>query len=118
MTMMTAAGHIPEWTIADRLRKARESAGFGQADFAARTSMARATISAAENGHRVPSKANMRLWALATGVPFEWIVNGETPPTGDGGSGAVPPTGVEPATYGTYDRRLAAVTSIFGQRAA
>lgn len=91
MSMMTAPGQIPEWTIADRLRKARESAGYGQTDFAAHTSMARATISAAENGHRVPSKANMRLWAMATGVPFEWIVNGETPPTGGGVSGGLLP---------------------------
>ena len=72
-------GRIPEWTIADRLRKARESAGYGSKEFAEHTSMARATISAAENGHRVPSKANVRLWALATGVPFEWIMNGEVP---------------------------------------
>ncbi|WP_363370993.1 MULTISPECIES: helix-turn-helix domain-containing protein [unclassified Microbacterium] len=92
MTMMTAPGQIPEWTIADRLRKARESAGYGQADFAARTSMARATISAAENGHRVPSRANMRLWALATGVPFEWIETGNVP------TDPVGPAGIEPTT--------------------
>lgn len=76
---MMSSGTVPQWTIADRLRKARESAGFGQVEFANATSMARATISAAERGHRVPSRANMRLWALATGVPFEWILTGETP---------------------------------------
>ncbi|WP_371512215.1 helix-turn-helix domain-containing protein [Microbacterium paraoxydans] len=84
--MSAQVGKIPEWTIADRLRKARESAGYEQREFAAMTSMARGTISAAENGHRVPSKANIRLWALATGVPFEWLLNGEEPPTGGGSS--------------------------------
>ena len=79
MSMMMTPGTVPQWTIADRLRKARESAGYGQAEFAQATSLARATISAAENGHRVPSRANVRLWALATGVPYEWIMTGETP---------------------------------------
>lgn len=84
MSMMPTPGLVPEWTIADRLRKARESAGYGQVEFSQRTSMARGTISAAENGKRVPSRANIRLWAMATGVPFEWLVNGETPPDGGG----------------------------------
>ena len=106
MSMNVQVGRIPEWTIADRLRKARESAGYEQREFAAVTSMARGTISAAENGHRVPSQANIKLWALATGVPFAWLLNGETPPTGDGVPGdGVPPTGIEPATYGTGNRR-------------
>ncbi|WP_366938970.1 helix-turn-helix transcriptional regulator [uncultured Microbacterium sp.] len=89
--MNVEIGEVPQWTIADRLRKARESAGFEQRDFAARTSMSRATISAAENGHRVPSKANLKLWALATGVPYTWILNGETPPTGGGVSSVLLP---------------------------
>lgn len=84
MTMNVDTGRIPQWTLSDRLRKAREHAGYEQREFAAVTSMSRGTISAAENGHRTPSKANLKLWALATGVPFTWLVNGETPPTGDG----------------------------------
>lgn len=103
---MMQPGRIPAWTTGDRLRKARESAGYGQKEFAERTSMARATISAAENGHRVPSKANIKLWALATGVPFEWLTTGEAPH--DGGApdgGKLPgldsnqePIGLQPVT--------------------
>lgn len=70
---------VPVWSLGDRLRKAREAAGFGQQEFAERTSLARATISAAENGRRVPSRANLRLWAVAAGVPYEWLVTGEAP---------------------------------------
>ncbi len=96
MSMQLEPGRIPVWTIADRLRKARESAGYEQREFAERTSMARGTISAAENGHRVPSRANMRLWALATGVPFEWLETGRVPH--DDGTPLVGPAGIEPTT--------------------
>lgn len=99
MSQQLNPGVIPEWTLADRLRKAREAAGYGSRDFAAVTSISRGTISAAENGHSVPTRANMRLWALATGVPFEWLETGEAPrPGGDGGP-VVHPLGLEPRTH-------------------
>ena len=80
MSMQLVPGRIPEWSIADRLRKARESAGLEQTELAAATSISRATISAAERGHRVPSRSNMRLWSMATGVPLAWLESGMTPP--------------------------------------
>lgn len=71
---------VPEWTLSDRLMKARTSAGFEQSQLSEVTGLARATISAAENGHRTPTKANLNLWALATGVPIEWILTGKYTP--------------------------------------
>jgi|GEM_PF-361537 len=77
--MNPEAGQIPEWTIFDRLRKAREWAGFEQSELAAASGISRATISSAENGHRAPSPMTSRLWALATGVPESWILTGVVP---------------------------------------
>ncbi|QTF71751.1 helix-turn-helix domain-containing protein [Arthrobacter woluwensis] len=81
---------VPVWTVADRLRKAREAAGLEQNDLVRLTGMARGTISAAENGRRKPTKANLNLWALATGVPLEWIetgsINDESPSPNGGGA--------------------------------
>lgn len=112
MSMQLEPGRIPVWTIADRFRKARESAGFSASEFAQRTSMARGTISAAENGHRVPSRANMRLWALATGVPFEWLETGKTPSGDDGAPVDVGPTGIEPMTSTVKAHRFATITAL------
>lgn len=91
MSMNTAMGNaavgvIPTWTLGDRLRKARESAGYEQLAFAEATGIARATISAAERGHRRPIKSNLRVWAMATGVPLTWLETGEGP-SDDGPSG-------------------------------
>lgn len=73
------SGQVPEWTTSDRLRKAREHAGFDQIAFSATTGISRATISAAENGRTQPSRATLRMWAMATGVPVMWIETGCTP---------------------------------------
>ncbi len=70
------AGRVPTWTINDRLRKARESAGLEQTELARVAGISRATISATENGHR-PSRSTVRLWAMATGVPVGWIEQGD-----------------------------------------
>ncbi len=79
MAELATGTRIPEWTISDRLMKARTSAGLEQTELSRITGISRATISAAENGHRMPTKGNVNLWALATGVPVEWILTGYTP---------------------------------------
>lgn len=65
--------------MADRLRKARETAGLEQGAMVAVTGLSRTTISAYENGHVEPRKSNLRLWAVATGVPISWLERGEEP---------------------------------------
>lgn len=78
MTMvdMTTAGVIPEFTLADRLRKAREFAGLEQAELAKLTQLSRQTISSAENSHTRPSRASLLLWAMATGTDLNWLERG------------------------------------------
>ncbi|RXZ51919.1 helix-turn-helix domain-containing protein [Agromyces binzhouensis] len=75
----------PAWSLADRLRKAREEAGLEQAELAEIAGLSRATISAAENGHRRPAKATIAMWALATGVSRDWLA-GETDSSLDPGT--------------------------------
>ncbi|WP_308188462.1 helix-turn-helix domain-containing protein [Agromyces humatus] len=67
---------IPQWTIADRLRKARESAGLEQTELAAAAGISRATISTAECGRSVPHRSTVRAWAQVCGVSREWVESG------------------------------------------
>ena len=73
------AGTIPEWTIGDRMRKARELTGLDQAHFAEELGVSRAAVSAIEVGRNRPRRITLRAWALATGVPFTWLETGQAP---------------------------------------
>lgn len=77
MSMQPSTNRIPEWTVADRLRKARESAGLSQADLAELTGISRRTISSYEQGS-TPKRTNVLAWAMATGYPYTWITDGST----------------------------------------
>ena len=96
-----SAGRIPTWTLTDRLRKAREAAGMDQTELARLTGLARGTVSNYDNGHTTPRRANVMMWALATGVPSTWLYNGETPPSSEdeGASDGVRLEGLEPPTF-------------------
>ena len=67
--------------IADRLRKARELAGYDQSQMADLIDVSRATVSNYEHRHTRPMINNVKMWALATGLPFEWIWTGRWPGT-------------------------------------
>lgn len=70
---------VPEWTVADRLRKAREMTGLDQGDFAHELGVSRGTISNYEHGHVRPREVVIRAWALRTGVSIQWIKDGDPP---------------------------------------
>ncbi|WP_084253082.1 helix-turn-helix transcriptional regulator [Devriesea agamarum] len=85
MTVDAALGNIPQITKAVRLRLAREHAGLEQAELAERIGASRRTIGSAERGERDPRRTLVMAWALATGVPLQWIETGRVPsPDGDG----------------------------------
>ncbi|WP_425393602.1 helix-turn-helix domain-containing protein [Agromyces subbeticus] len=67
---------IPEWTMADRLRKAREHARLEQRQLAELAGIARATVSNAERGAHIPHRATVRAWADACGVLVSWLETG------------------------------------------
>lgn len=84
-------GVIPEITLSMRLRIAREHAGLEQSQLSELSGVSRATISAAENGHRAPSKSTLTLIAMACGVDRNWLIHGTTRTPGPGGPGVVVP---------------------------
>ena len=99
MTISYQPGIIPTFTLADRLRKAREVTGMDQAEFAERAGLSRTGVSKAERGDGVPRRSTLRLWALASGVPLSWIETGEAPSPGGDGAPVVRPEGFEPPTF-------------------
>ena len=96
-------GIIPQWSLADRMRKAREVTGLDQTEFGERIGASRATVSNAERGNTTPSRLVIRAWALGSGVPLVWLETGNAP-TDDGGSDQAPRTGLEPVTLCTAVR--------------
>ena len=83
---------IPTFTTGDRLRKARQLTGLEQADFADELGISRGTVRNYELDHVAPRKIVLRAWAMRTGVPLQWLVNGETPDPheADRGFGVLP----------------------------
>ena len=79
---------IPQWTVADRLRKARTVAGLSQEELAERIGCADTTVSNYETGATTNvRRIVMRQWALATGVPEAWLRDGTEPTTSPDGDG-------------------------------
>jgi transcriptional regulator with XRE-family HTH domain len=67
---------VPEFDLADRLRKAREWAGLEQTELADRMGVSRGTVSNAETRARTVRRITVNAWARVTGVPVEWLLNG------------------------------------------
>ncbi len=76
MTLTRDSRHVPTWTIADRLRKAREHLGLEQIEFAEASGISRTTVSNAETGRTVPHRSTLALWSATTGVSLEWLETG------------------------------------------
>ncbi len=90
MEPMQQRGFIPEFDLSDRLRKARKTTGLDIREFAEKTGISKATVTNAESGKNKPFKNTIKIWALATGVDYEWLLNGTTPPPEDGEGVAEP----------------------------
>ena len=84
-----------EFDLADRMRRALRISEVTVQDIADYLGVARNTVSTWINGHIVPSRQTLRLWAMKTGVPFAWLETGQAV-TDDNG----PETGTntDPAT--------------------
>lgn len=70
---------VPEWDVADRLRKALRQADVSVQQMATYLGVTRRSVGNWINGHFPPSTQTLRLWALRTGVPFEWLSTGKIP---------------------------------------
>lgn len=99
-TSIQLGGQVPNWTIADRVRKAREFAGLKQLELAESVGMARTSLARIEQGKSTPRRTTLIAISFATGVSLEWLENGETPaPDSPGGGDVVRHQGLEPRTH-------------------
>lgn len=97
----------------DRIRKARELAGYADIKaFAEATGLDRGALGRYEATGEVPRRSTIKSIAMATGVRLEWLETGEgSMYEGDGPGGGLPfvgRTGLEPVTDGSW----ATVTTI------
>ena len=99
-TSIQLGGQVPNWTIADRVRKAREFAGLKQLELAESVGMARTSLARIEQGKSSPRRTTLIAISFATGVSLEWLENGEIPaPDSPGGGDVVRHQGIEPRTH-------------------
>lgn len=99
-TSINGAGIVPNWTVADRARKAREYADLTQGELADQLGMARTSLARVEQGKAEPRRTTLIGISFATGVSLEWLETGETP-GGDEPTGGevVRHQGIEPRTH-------------------
>jgi transcriptional regulator with XRE-family HTH domain len=69
---------IPEWTLGDRLRKARMHAGMTGDQLAAAIGISAGTVVNYENGHTKVKRIVLLAWARETGVDPVWLRFGES----------------------------------------
>lgn len=74
---------IPQWTVGDRLRKAREAAGLGVEELATMLGRNRNSITRYERSHSVDMLV-VRAYSAFTATSMTWLLTGE-PPDDDGG---------------------------------
>ena len=67
---------IPSWTTLDRLIKARNVAGYTQAELAVELGVSLSTVKRIEKGEKPASRMEMYGWGVACGVDPEWIIEG------------------------------------------
>ena len=69
-------GQVPEWSLTDRLRKARALTGLDQDEFAELIGVSRGTVSSYEKGSETHKRPYLLAWAIGSGVSYEWLVTG------------------------------------------
>ena len=68
---------VPEWTLTDRLYKARKVAGLTIDQLAARLEVSEKTVRRLESGEVVGKRTAVLGWAVACGVDPMWLLTGE-----------------------------------------
>lgn len=75
---------IPAWTLGWRLQRALAHAGISVQGMANELDVSRSTISRWINDNGTPPRSGfVKLWALRTGVPYEWLAEGVERPDTD-----------------------------------
>ena len=68
---------VPEWTITDRLHKARKVAGLTIDQLAHRLEVSEKTVRRMESGEVALKRTALMGWAVACGVDVTWLLTGE-----------------------------------------
>jgi len=76
MTQAPGTEQVPQFDLADRMRKALRHADVGVQEMAGYLEVSRNAVGTWINGRNRPSPQTIRLWALRCGVPFEWLRHG------------------------------------------
>lgn len=91
MTTQADFGTIPDWTLGDRMAKALKSQRISVQDMAEYMGISRNTITNWTHDKSRPTRGDLRLWAMRTGVPLEWLETGTAPqPDGPEGGSTLP----------------------------
>ena len=73
---------VPEFDLADRMRKALRDAGIERPGDGRLPRCRPDTVSTWINGRIQPSVQTLRLWSLRCGVDYEWLSTGRSPSPG------------------------------------
>ena len=71
--LMTGVAPEPQWDVADRMRKALREAAVSVQEMADFLDVSRTSVGSWINGRGQPSTQTLRLWAIRTGVSYEWL---------------------------------------------
>ena len=80
MSMGVEGRLIPQWDLADRMAKSLRTAGIGVQEMADYLDVHRNTVGGWLHGRIRPDVRTLRLWALHTGVSYDWLCHGEDAP--------------------------------------
>lgn len=99
MSNADPSGNIPEFTLGDRLRKARKFGNVDVDELATILEVSDRTIRNYENEITPVKRKDVVLWAMRCGVNADWLWTGIARRDGDGDDGATV-TMREPARFG------------------
>jgi transcriptional regulator with XRE-family HTH domain len=68
---------IPQWDLPDRMNKSLRTANTGVQEIADYLDVHRNTVGGWLHGRNPPDVRTLRLWAIRTGVSYEWLLHGE-----------------------------------------
>lgn len=87
MTNQPVSAADLEFPLSDRMRRALKVAGLSNGDMADYLDVRREAVSTWLSGRVNPRKQTLRLWAMRTGVPLEWLETGQVPTSWPGPDG-------------------------------
>ena len=74
---MPGTPSIPPETIGDRMRRALRKENISVQEMAEYLGVSRNTVGTWINDHIRPSEQTFKLWAMRTGVPLQWLKEGD-----------------------------------------